>query len=64
MQTVKSFDDLPPGFSVDTFARVLGVSRKVGFRVVKDEGLAVRVGEKRLVVIKDKVIAWLNKKAD
>ena len=33
------------------------------FQVVKDEGLAIRVGEKRLVVIRDKVLNWINEKA-
>lgn len=61
MQTVKSFNDLPPAFNVDLFAKTMGISRKVAFQVVKEQNLAIRVGEKRLVVIKDKVIDWLNR---
>ena len=61
MEPITNLEELPITFKVDVFAELFGVSRKVAFRVVKDEGLAVRVGGKRLVVIRDKVISWVQK---
>jgi len=60
-ESIRRFEDLPPAFSVDLFAATFGISRKLAFQVVKDENLAIRVGKKRLVCIRDKVIAWANK---
>ena len=57
---IKNLDELPAVLTVDELANLLGVDRKVCYRIVKDEKLAVRVGEKRLLVLKHKLIAYLN----
>ena len=58
---VKDFNELPLTMSVEQMGKILGIDRKVAYRVAKEEGLAVRVGEKRLVVPKHKLIAYLNR---
>jgi len=58
--SIREFKDLPPAFSVDLFAATFGISRKLAFQVVKDEGLAIRLGGKRLICLRDRVINWLN----
>lgn len=60
-RSIRMLEDLPPAFSVDLFAATFGISRKLAFQVVKNERLAIRVGEKRLVCIKSRVIAWASK---
>ena len=62
MKPVRRFEDLPPAFKVDLFAEMMGISRKIAYEVVKKEGLAIRVNEKRLVVLRDRVISWLTRK--
>ncbi len=62
MKPVNRFEDLPPAFKVDLFAETMGISRKVAYEVVKKENLAIRVNGKRIVVIKDKVLEWVNRK--
>lgn len=58
----KSFDELPLTLSMDEVARVLGVSRKVAYKLAHRKGFpVVRVGEKRLVVPKDLLKDWLHK---
>ena len=58
---VKDFNELPITMSVEQMGKVLGIDRKVAYRIAREEGLAVRVGEKRLVVLKHKLIAYLNR---
>ena len=58
---VKDFNELPITMSVEQMGKVLGIDRKVAYRIAREEGLAVRVGEKRLVVPKHKLIAYLNR---
>jgi len=59
--TVKNYEELPLTMTVDEMAKILGIDRKVAYRIAKEEGLAIRVGEKRLVVPKSKLISYLNK---
>jgi len=60
---ITDYADLPVTISVNQLAEVLGVSRKVAYRIAKEEDLAIRVGEKRLVVPKAKLINFLDKKS-
>ena len=61
----KSYEDLPLTLRVEQMAKVLGVSRKVAYNLVKRKGFpAVRVGEKRIVIPRDRLIEWLNENAD
>jgi len=59
--TIKNYEELPLTITVDEMANLLRINRKVAYRIAKEEGLAVRVGEKRLVVPKNKLIAYLNR---
>jgi len=65
MLSVKSFDELPLTLRVEDVAAVLGVSRKVAYNLTKRRDFpAVRVGEKRLCIPRDRFLRWLNEKAD
>lgn len=59
---VKNYEELPLSLKVDQVAELWGVSRKVAYQVCKDEGLAIRIGQKRLVVPRDKFIQFMEKK--
>jgi len=58
---IKNYDELPLTLKVEEMAEILGVSRKVAYKIANEENLAVRVGEKRLVIPKDRLINYLNK---
>ena len=62
-QTVyKSYDDLPLMLSVPEMAAVLGISRAGAYELVRsDEFPALKIGS-RIVVPKEKFIAWVNEK--
>jgi len=53
-------EDLPLTLTVDQVADVLGISRTLAYNLVKKEGLAVRVGEKRLVIPKARLLNFLK----
>ena len=57
----RNFEELPLTLSIDEMAEVLGISRKVAYKIAKEENLAIRVGEKRLVVPKSKLVSYLNR---
>jgi len=58
----KNIEDLPLALSVEQVAAAIGVSRKTAYNIVKEEGLAIRVGSKRLICPKDRLVAYLNRK--
>jgi len=58
----KRREDLPLVLTVDQVAEVLSICKKGAYSLVKKEDLAIRVGEKRLLVPKDRLIAFLSKK--
>ena len=62
-QTVyKSYDDLPLMLSVPEVASVLGISRAGAYELVRNDGFpALKIGS-RIVVPKDKLIAWVDEK--
>lgn len=59
---VKNYDQLPLALKIDQVAELWGVSRKIAYQVCKNEGLAIRVGEKRLIVPRDRFIRFMEKK--
>jgi predicted DNA-binding transcriptional regulator AlpA len=59
-EMLKKYEDLPLTLNVEQLAEVLGISRKVAYRIAKDENLAIRVGEKRLVIPSSRLISYLN----
>jgi excisionase family DNA binding protein len=65
VQAAKRYEDLPLTLKVEEMAEVLGVSRKVAYNLAKRRDFpAVRVGEKRLVIPRDRFLRWLNENAD
>ena len=62
-QTVyKSYDELPLMLSVPEVAAVLGISRAGAYELVKGEDFpALKIGS-RIVVPKEKFIAWVDEK--
>jgi len=57
-------NDLPLTLTVDQIAELLGICKKVAYSVAKKERLAIRVGEKRLVIPRDRFLAYLDKQDD
>ncbi len=65
LASIKSYDDLPVTLNVEDVAVVLGISRKVAYALAKRRDFpAVRVGERRMVIPRDKFLLWLDKQAD
>ena len=62
-QTVyKSYDELPLMLSVPEVAAVLGISRAGAYELVRSDHFpALKIGS-RIVVPKEKFIAWVNEK--
>ena len=62
-QTVyKNYDELPLMLSVPEVASVLGISRAGAYELVRSDGFpALKIGS-RIVVPKDKLIAWVDEK--
>ena len=62
-QTVyKSYDELPLMLSVPEVAAVLGISRAGAYELVKGKDFpALKIGS-RIVVPKEKFIAWVDEK--
>lgn len=63
-QTVyKSYDELPLMLSVPEVAAVLGISRAGTYELVKSAGFpSLKIGS-RIVIPKEKFIAWINAQA-
>lgn len=65
MNTVKykSYDELPLMLSVPEVAAVLGISRAGAYELVRSSGFpALSIGT-RIVIPKDKLIAWIDENA-
>jgi hypothetical protein len=60
MLQVTNYAELPLTISVEQFAGLIGVSRSLAYAIVKEEKLALRVGVKRLVVPRDRLIRYLQ----
>ena len=62
-QTVyKNYDELPLMLLVPEVAAVLGISRAGAYELVRSDGFpALKIGS-RIVVPKDKLIAWVDEK--
>jgi predicted DNA-binding transcriptional regulator AlpA len=63
--TVKDLSELPVSLKVEDLGRILGISRASAYSLARSKGFpAVRIGEKRVVIPRDRFIAWFNSKAD
>ena len=58
--TYKSYDDLPLMLSVPEMAAVLGISRAGAYELAHSEGFPSLTIGSRIVVPKDKLIAWID----
>ena len=56
----KSYDDLPLMLSVPEVAAVLGISRAGAYELAHSEGFPSLTIGSRIVVPKDKLIAWID----
>ena len=62
-KTYKTYDDLPLMLSVPEVASVLGISRAGAYELVKGKDFpALKIGA-RVVVPKEKFIAWIDEKS-
>ena len=60
-----SFAELPVYLSVDQLAALLGISRTGAYAYVHTDGFPLlRVGQKRMLIPRDKLIAWLDAQAE
>ena len=56
----KSYEDLPLTLSAPEVAEVLGISRAAAYELVRSKGFPhMKIGT-RILVPKDKFIAWIN----
>ena len=63
LEKYKSFDDLPLMLSVPELASVLGISRAGGYELVKEKGFPSLTIGSRILVPRDKLIAWIDTKS-
>lgn len=64
LSTIKTFDQLPLVLNVEEMAQVLGISRKLAYRLVhRNDFPAVRVSKRRIVIPTTKLRDWINGKA-
>ena len=60
----KSYDELPLMLSVPEVAAILGISRAGAYELVRSKGFpSLSIGS-RIVVPKDKFIAWIESQCD
>ena len=59
----KSFDDLPLVLSVPDLASVLGISRAGAYELVKEKGFPSLTVGSRILIPRDKLIAWIDEKS-
>lgn len=62
--TISTINDLPLLLTVEHFIKATGISKKLAYEIVKKEGLAIRVGEKRLLIPKERFLSYINKNDD
>jgi len=62
VKQVKDFDDLPAAITVwPGLGEAFGLSRASCYSLVKQSGFpAVRVGRRKIIVPKDRLIEWLK----
>ena len=58
-----SFEELPLMLSVPEVASVLGISRAGAYELVKEKGFPSLTIGSRILVPRDKLIAWIDEKS-
>lgn len=59
--TYTHYDQLPLALCADDVAQVLGISRANAYTLMRSKGFPVLKMGKRLIVPKDKLLAWIDK---
>ena len=60
----KSYEDLPLTLTAPEVGEVLGISRAAAYEVVRSKGFpSMRIGT-RILVPKDRLIAWINEQVE
>ena len=60
---IKNYDDLPLFLNADQLAQLLGISISSAYELMSEKGFpSLRIG-KRLLVPKDKFIAWADEQS-
>jgi excisionase family DNA binding protein len=63
-QTYTSIEQLPVSLSAPDVAQVLGISRAGAYNLLRSKGFpTIHIG-KRMIVPKDKLLAWLDKQTE
>jgi excisionase family DNA binding protein len=63
-QPYTSIDQLPISLSAPEVAQVLGISRAGAYNLLRSKGFpTIHIG-KRMIVPKDKLLAWLDKQTE
>ena len=62
--TYTSLDQLPVAVQAEDIAAVLGISRAGAYTLMRSKGFpTIFVGKRRMIVMRDKFIAWLDEQA-
>ena len=60
----KSFDQLPVTIQAEDIAAILCISRAGAYTLMRSKGFpTIYVGKRRMIVLRDKFIAWLDEQA-
>ena len=60
----KNYEDLPLTLTAPEVGEVLGISRASAYELVRSKGFpSIRIGT-RIIVPKDKLIAWINEQTE
>ena len=60
----KNYEDLPLTLTAPEVGEVLGISRASAYELVRSKGFpSIRIGT-RIIVPKDKLIAWINEQVE
>ena len=60
----KSFDQLPVTIQAEDIAAILDISRAGAYTLMRSKGFpTIYVGKRRMIVLRDKFIAWLDEQA-
>ncbi len=59
-EEIISYDQLPLALNANQVAAVLGISRAGAYNLMRSEGFPTLFIGKRMVVPKDKLLAWMN----
>ena len=60
--TYKNYDELPLMLNVVQVAAVLGISRAGAYELARSDGFPSLTIGSRIVIPKDRLIAWINEK--